>query len=194
MKTLHLITLFACSLLIFSCKNDKKTTKETPKEIETPAGDTTNYTVNSLEIILTPKSESSVKGAVSFSEENGTVKMEATLSGLTEGDHAIHIHQKADCSSLDGKSTGGHWNPTMKAHGKWGAVEGYHRGDIGNFKADANGNGKVVFSTGEWCLGCEDDTKNIIGKAIIVHQGTDDYTSQPSGAAGKRVSCGGIIK
>ena len=36
--------------------------------------------------------------------------------------------------------------------------------------------------------------KNIIGKAIIVHQGVDDYTSQPSGAAGARVSCGGIIE
>jgi len=27
-----------------------------------------------------------------------------------------------------------------------------------------------------------------------VHQGVDDFTSQPSGAAGKRVSCGGIIE
>jgi Cu-Zn family superoxide dismutase len=43
-------------------------------------------------------------------------------------------------------------------------------------------------------LGCDDANKNIIGKAIIVHQGTDDLISQPSGAAGARVSCAGIIK
>jgi Cu-Zn family superoxide dismutase len=48
--------------------------------------------------------------------------------------------------------------------------------------------------TDEWCMDCEDETKNIIGKAVIVHQGTDDLVSQPSGAAGARVSCTGIIQ
>jgi Cu-Zn family superoxide dismutase len=43
-------------------------------------------------------------------------------------------------------------------------------------------------------LGCDDETKNVLGKAIIVHQGTDDLTSQPSGAAGARISCAGIIQ
>jgi len=115
------------------------------------------------------------------------------ISGLTEGTHAIHIHEKADCSSPDGKSTGGHWNPTFQPHGAWGS-EGYHRGDIGNFEADNEGNGEVTFATDQWCLGCDDETKNIIGKAIIVHQGADDLTSQPSGAAGSRISCAGIIR
>ena len=52
----------------------------------------------------------------------------------------------------------------------------------------------ITFSTDLWCLGCDDANKNIIGKAIIVHQGEDDLISQPSGAAGARVSCAGIIK
>ena len=38
------------------------------------------------------------------------------------------------------------------------------------------------------------NNKNILGKAIIVHQGIDDFISQPSGAAGSRISCGGIIE
>ena len=79
-------------------------------------------------------------------------------------------------------------------HGKWEATEGFHKGDIGNFEADADGNGSVNFSTDQWCIGCGDNSKDILGKAIIVHQGTDDYTSQPSGAAGSRVSCGGVIE
>jgi Cu-Zn family superoxide dismutase len=33
-----------------------------------------------------------------------------------------------------------------------------------------------------------------VGKGVIVHQGVDDFTSQPSGAAGARVSCTGIIQ
>ena len=105
----------------------------------------------------------------------------------------VHIHQKADCSAEDGTSAGGHWNPTNEKHGKWGDAEGYHKGDIGNFEVDANGEGTVSMTTDEWCIGCDDENKNIVGKAIIVHDGVDDYTSQPSGAAGTRVGCG-VIK
>jgi len=52
----------------------------------------------------------------------------------------------------------------------------------------------IEFATDEWCIGCGDATKDILGKGIIVHQGVDDFISQPSGAAGSRVSCAGIIK
>jgi len=147
-----------------------------------------------VKVALEPKSDSKVQGNIVFTQEGGTVAMRAILEGLDAGEHAIHIHDKADCSSADGKSTGGHWNPTGTPHGKWGAKEGYHKGDIGNFTADAKGFAAVNFSTDEWCIGCGDPNKDIVGKAIIVHQGVDDFTSQPSGAAGSRVSCGGIIK
>jgi Cu-Zn family superoxide dismutase len=43
-------------------------------------------------------------------------------------------------------------------------------------------------------LDCDDLNKNIIGKSIIIHQGSDDLVSQPSGAAGPRIACGGIIE
>ena len=150
--------------------------------------------VKKIQFLLNPKSGSDTNGTVLFTEKNGQVSLEATISGLTQGAHAIHIHEKADCSSEDGKSSGGHWNPTYETHGAWGSKEGYHRGDIGNFLADKNGNGSITFSTDLWCLDCDDDTKNLIGKAVIVHQGTDDLTSQPSGGAGTRISCVGIIK
>ncbi len=71
---------------------------------------------------------------------------------------------------------------------------GFHRGDIGNFTADKNGHGMIKFSTDLWCLDCDDPIKNIVGRSIIIHQGEDDLTSQPSGAAGARVSCAGIIE
>ena len=60
--------------------------------------------------------------------------------------------------------------------------------------ANAEGNAEISLTTDQWCIGCGDDTKNILGKAVIVHQGEDDLTSQPSGAAGARVSCAGIIE
>ena len=151
-------------------------------------------TVKKLQFALNPKSGSNANGSVTFTEQYGKVTLEAHINGLTPGTHAIHVHQKADCSSEDGKSSGGHWNPTFEPHGAWGSDTGYHRGDIGNFNADDTGHGMITFSTDLWCLGCEDETKDLLGKAIIVHQGEDDLSSQPSGAAGARVSCAGIIQ
>jgi Cu-Zn family superoxide dismutase len=146
-----------------------------------------------LTVALEPKSNSTVAGTATFTEKNGKVTFVAKITGLQPGVHAIHIHEKSDCSAADGSSAGGHWNPTFKKHGKWGVGE-YHKGDIGNFTADDKGNGTITLTTDEWCIGCEDETKNILGKGLIVHQGTDDFTTQPTGNAGGRVACAGIIK
>lgn len=196
MKKILKFQIAALALLVmFSCKEAKKEASDAADETEEAMEEMMEEeTVETINFMMEPKSDSDVKGEVSFTEEDGEVKMMAMLSGLSEGEHAIHIHQTADCSSADGKSTGGHWNPTNEPHGKWGADEGYHKGDIGNFTADADGNATVEFSTEQWCIGCDDENKNIVGKAVIVHQGVDDYTSQPSGDAGARVSCTGIIE
>ena len=172
MKKLNII--IATIVLVFACKSN-------------------SVKDNSLTIVLEPKSSSTVAGTAIFSEKNGEVTFVAKISGLKPGVHAIHIHEKSDCSSADGTSTGGHWNPTFKKHGQFGVGE-YHKGDIGNFTADENGNGTITFKTSEWCIGCGDVTKDVIGKGLIVHQGTDDFTTQPTGNAGARVACSGIIR
>lgn len=188
---LMLITAFSCKNVKKEAENAEESMEESMEEVEK---EIEKITVEAINFDMEPKSGSDVSGEVTFTEVDGVVKMKATFSGLSEGEHAIHIHEKADCSSDDGKSTGGHWNPTAQPHGKWGDEGGYHKGDIGNFIADAEGNGEVEFSTDQWCIGCDDDTQNIVGKAVIVHQGVDDFTSQPSGAAGARISCTGIIQ
>ena len=195
MKNLKPIIFLFALFIIVSCKDNKKV-EEVTKVEEVEVEEVVEGTEKKMDmsISLSPKSDSTVEGTVSFSQSDGVVNMTANMTGLTEGTHAIHIHQKADCSSADGKSTGGHWNPTAQPHGKWGDETGYHKGDIGNFEVAADGIGTVTFATDQWCIGCGDDTKDIMGKAIIVHQGTDNFTSQPSGAAGARVSCAGIIE
>ncbi|HET8838433.1 MAG TPA: superoxide dismutase family protein [Flavobacteriaceae bacterium] len=135
---------------------------------------------------------SDVSGQVTFTEENGEVTLKGTVNGLAEGTHAIHIHENADCSTM--AAAGGHWNPTDERHGKWGAEEGYHKGDIGNFKVNSDGVGEISFSTDEWCIGCGDKNKDILNHSVIVHEGVDDFTSQPSGGAGGRMACGTITK
>ena len=198
MKKIGLSIIAIAFIAFTSCKEEKKEpieevikTEEVKKEVKPSISLSEKKEVI---VRLESKSESKATGKLYFKEVDGVVFLEAKFMGLSPGTHAIHIHEKADCSSADGKSSGGHWNPTFKNHGKWGDEKGYHKGDIGNFEVGENGYGKISMETNEWCIGCDDETKNIVGKAIIVHQGADDFTSQPSGAAGARVSCGGIIK
>jgi Cu-Zn family superoxide dismutase len=193
MKTKVLAVLALSLILATACKNATKKTKETVEtEVEEVVKDTNMS--KTLTVTLNPKSDSNVSGTVTFTEKEGKIMMTANMTGLSEGTHAIHIHETADCSSPDGKSTGGHWNPTAEPHGKWGDEVGFHRGDIGNFEVGSDGIGTISMTTDKWCLGCDDPTMNIMGKAIIVHAGADDFTSQPSGAAGARISCAGIIE
>ncbi|MCM8570732.1 superoxide dismutase family protein [Gramella jeungdoensis] len=199
MKRISLLLIFCTSLILFSCKNEKKENEEMDDMSETEMSSDMETKkeekeVKKVKVDLQAVSDSDLSGNVVFTEEDGEVSMTAIISGLSEGKHAIHIHEKGDCSAADGKSAGGHWNPTDSQHGEWGSADGYHKGDIGNFEVDANGNGTVNMSTDEWCIGCGDEKKDILGKAVIVHDGVDDYTSQPSGAAGTRVGCGVIQK
>ena len=204
-KIILLFPLLFLACLVIMCDNTKKGNTETSIDIKVDKTDSITKAevktikkvpkiIKRIQFNLKPKSGSGTSGLIIFTEENGYVNLKANIKGLIPGVHAIHIHEKADCSSDDGKSSGGHWNPTFENHGSWGSENGYHRGDIGNFNTNNNGEGSVSFSTDLWCLDCKDPIKNIVGKAIIIHQGEDDLISQPSGAAGKRISCAGIIK
>lgn len=201
MKKSSVFLAALATIAIISC-NDGKKTNQMDDPITEGSTDTTMIDQdmemeNEMKMItfkLEPKSNSAASGTVTFEQDGDNVKFKAELKGLKKGTHAIHIHESSDCSSPDGKSAGGHWNPTFMPHGKWGDDAGYHKGDIGNFEADADGNGEISMTTDEWCIGCDDEQKNIFGKSIIVHEDADDFKSQPSGDAGARALCGGIIK
>ncbi len=144
-------------------------------------GTTKTYVINA-------KSDTNTAGNVTFTEKVGSVIMKISAENLLPGIHAIHIHEKGDCSAADASSAGGHWNPMKEMHGKWGHGE-FHNGDIGNLVADENGRATLTFKTDRWCLTCKDDMKNIIGKGIIIHKSADDFMTQPTGNAGGRIGC-----
>ena len=202
MKKTIVFAMAVALTFAIGCKSDKKEKEvEVEETIENENTETNENKVaggrdgNSLWVILDSKSGSAVKGHVVFEQEDGKVSMLAAVTGLDPNTvHAIHLHESSDCSAADGTSTGGHWNPTGQPHGEWGASAGYHKGDIGNFTASDDGKGTLSFTTDEWCIGCGDETKDILGKAVIIHQGQDDFVTQPTGAAGGRVSCGGVIE
>ncbi len=134
--------------------------------------------------------ESGVAGKAVFTQIGDNVKLVVSLANASAGEHAVHIHATGDCSAPDGTSAGGHWNPTGVAHGKWGEGE-FHLGDIGNMTVDDQGMGKIELTTNLWEMNTGSDI-DIVGKAIIVHAGADDFVSQPSGNAGARIGCGVI--
>jgi len=140
---------------------------------------------------LEPRGDAHVRGRADFTAAEGKVTLRLELSGLSPGEHAVHLHEKGDCSAPDASSAGGHWNPTEEGHGKWG-THPFHRGDIGNVVAGPDGTATVTFSTDLWSIG-GDPSRDVVGRSVIVHARTDDFTTQPTGNAGGRVACGVIV-
>ncbi|MBL4634834.1 MAG: superoxide dismutase family protein [Kofleriaceae bacterium] len=166
---------------------DEKAPEEAAKPVATDSAEVkASATIES-------KSGSKVTGSISFTMKGDKVWVEAKLTGLTPGEHGFHVHEKGDCSSPDGKSAGGHFNPSSVDHGG-PDMEMHHAGDLGNIVANAEGVAemKVELPTSFLSLDAKADN-NIIDRAVVVHGGTDDLKSQPSGAAGPRVGCG-VIK
>jgi Cu-Zn family superoxide dismutase len=127
-------------------------------------------------------------GTVTFAQHGDMVRVTAHLAGLRPGaEHAFHVHEKGDCSSGDGMSTGGHFNPAGNPHGPQSGA--HHAGDMPNVVADAQGNANATFELHGVAIGSGSD---IVGKGLIVHRDADDYRTQPTGNAGPRIACGVI--
>ncbi len=135
--------------------------------------------------VLHPTDGFDAKGTVYFTAVENGVQLTAEISGLSEGNKGFHIHQYGDCTATNGTSAGGHFNPEGMDHaGPTDAIR--HMGDMGNITANAQGNAMIDYV---------DKTIHInmiLGRGVIVHNGEDDLSSQPSGAAGPRVACGVI--
>ena len=140
---------------------------------------------------LEPTKGNATAGTVTFTQKGDKVSVEAKVSGLTPGGHGFHIHEKGDCSSGDGMSAGGHFNPTAKPHGN-PSVPDHHTGDMPMLVADASGNASLSIELGAMTVGS--GATDVIGKAVIVHKDADDYTTQPTGNSGARLACGLIAK
>lgn len=136
---------------------------------------------------LQPTQGNTVKGTVTFEESNGKVRVIAIVSGLKPGKHGFHIHEKGDCSAPDASSAGGHFNPGNQKHGAPDAAE-HHPGDLGNLDADSSGQAKLDKTADLLTVGS--GANSVVGKAVIVHLGEDDLTTQPTGNAGGRAACG----
>jgi Cu-Zn family superoxide dismutase len=154
--------------------------------------------------IVTVKAVAVLKGA----KAGGTVTFEQIVSGpgagptkityaLTGSDagakRGFHIHASGDLR--DGcASTLGHYNPFGSDHGA-PTDKARHVGDLGNVVTDAAGNAKGTITDSLVQLHGE---HSVLGRAVVLHAGTDDLgktasaDSKKTGNAGGRAACGVI--
>src|SRR5688572_31695756 len=85
---------------------------------------------------MEPKSGSKVTGTVDIGKSKEGLLVRAYLKGIAPGPHAIHVHDKGDCSSADASSAGEHFNPKSHPHAGPTAAE-RHVGDFGNLEVPA---------------------------------------------------------
>ena len=116
------------------------------------------------------------------------VRIDAT--GLTPGWHAVHFHEKGDCTPDAFTNAGAHVHTmTPAVHGLLNPA-GNDLGDLPNIFAAADGTAHAeLFSQ----LVMMPQLMDTDGSALVIHANADDYTAQPIGGAGGRFACA-VIK
>lgn len=123
-----------------------------------------------------------LRGTVRFLPRRGGTLVVAEICGLPvskTGFFAFHIHEGGDCCGNGFPGTGGHYDPNGVEHPK-------HAGDLPPLLSD-NGRAYCQVLTGRFRV------EDIIGRTVVIHSGADDFFTQPSGNAGRKIGCG-VVK
>ncbi|WP_265571171.1 superoxide dismutase family protein [Sphingomicrobium nitratireducens] len=124
-------------------------------------------------------------GNVSWTQDSNGVTISLDVDGILPGQHAAHLHESGVCEFPDFQSAGGHWNPAGKQHGRDNPA-GAHLGDLSNIAVDDQGRATAQFLIGGVSI---EDMADADGTALVIHEGADDYRTDPSGDSGARVAC-----
>jgi Cu-Zn family superoxide dismutase len=131
-------------------------------------------------------------GSVNLTQTPDGVLINVSVKGMPAGEHAFHVHAVGKCEPPF-TSAGGHFNPGGKKHGLL-AVEGHHAGDMPNLHIPQSGDLTVEVMNTDITLekGKPNSVFDADGSAVVIHAGTDDYKTDPTGDAGGRIACGVI--
>jgi Cu-Zn family superoxide dismutase len=129
-------------------------------------------------------------GTITISEGEAGVRFKVAVSGIPAGPHGFHVHQKGDCGTAvkDEKAepagaAGPHYDPGAKKTHKGPAGAG-HAGDLPVLTATASGIDETVEAP-------RLKLADIRGRALVIHEGGDNYTDNPAnGGGGSRIACG----
>ena len=156
--------------------------------------------------------EGETVGTASLTNTPAGVLIEVEFTALPEGTHAFHIHSVGSCEPDFGAAQG-HLGGDAASHG-YLAEDGPHAGDLPNIHVPESGMlrldvlaplAKLRDADGESAVEKIEDTAQALvgaparvsildedGAALMVHEGPDDYMTDPAGAAGPRIACGAI--
>jgi Cu-Zn family superoxide dismutase len=118
------------------------------------------------------------------------LSLKVDVTGISPGEHGFHLHAKGDCAPAekDGKATaalaaGAHYDPAdTKTHA--GPAGHGHKGDLPFLTATDQGVNAVVNAP-------ELTMADVSGRALVIHEGGDNYTDHPENGGGKgRIACG----
>ena len=137
-------------------------------------------------------------GKATFEQAPTGVIMRVEVSGLTPGEHGIHLHTVGQCDP-DFTAAKGHINPQARKHGLR-HPDGPDSGDLPNLFANADGSAQAEFFTPRVrvsaAAGADGSAPPALldedGATVVIHANPDDHLTQPIGGAGGRVGCGVI--
>jgi len=137
---------------------------------------------------------SPVTGTVYFTQTTNGVQVSAVIYGLVQDNkpRGFHVHQWGDLSLADATSAGTHFTGpyynTTAVHGIpiLGQDRPHHVGDMGNLFVYAE-NGTAYYYNVLSSLGLYGSVNNIIGRAVVLHNNTDDCTGA-NGNSGARIA------
>lgn len=138
--------------------------------------------------------DSGISGAVTMAHVGGALQVTYVLDGMPLGEHGIHIHENGSCEDGEdgtpGGAAGGHFNPDSSLHGASDQLPpARHVGDLGNIIIN---NEETAFGSFPDRIARLDGANSIVGRAVVIHAGPDDFVTQPSGNSGPRIACGVI--
>ncbi|WP_409344480.1 superoxide dismutase family protein [Paenibacillus sp. MBLB4367] len=142
--------------------------------------------------IMNTKGESI--GSAMLSEKADGVHILIEASKLKPGLHGFHIHETGKCDPPEFTTAGAHLNPEGKQHG-FENPKGPHDGDLLNLEVGSDGTVKAELVDKRVTL-VKDKPNSLLkagGTSLIIHEGPDDYKTDPAGNSGARVACG-VIK
>lgn len=139
-------------------------------------------------------------GRATLTQTAAGVEIVLNVEAQTRGQHGVHVHAVGKCepgtdaagNTVAFGAAGGHFDPggSKKHAGPGQAPEAGHAGDMPNIVVAADGTGTLRFTHPNATL--DTGPRSVLGKALVVHAGPDDYRTDPAGNSGARVLCGVI--